>query len=199
MLENQDYRFLVINGTMQSVMDRHHPSRIVFPHQQILLHPLLSLAPQARVLELGLGGGSALRHAVYHYPQLDWQCVEHSSEVISLFWEYFAPPVELQSQHIILQDSVTYIQNLPVQSRFELILCDVYDELQYPLMEACIHHLADDGILMVNWLPHVQPQGEQSADFFRRLSEQHGLTHQLNLVPGFGNQIHRLVKATGQE
>ncbi|WP_126804313.1 spermidine synthase [Aliidiomarina minuta] len=193
-LENQDYRFLVINGAIQSVLKLQDPKALVLPHQLELLAELPQLAPTARVLELGLGGGSALRHASYCYPQLYWCCLETNAEVINLYWEYFAPEQELAEHEIILSDSLEWLQKTPARQQFELILCDVYAEVQAPLLEACLGRLSADGVLMVNWLPHLQPQGNKSLDFFHWLSAQQNLQHTMQKVKGFRNQIHRLTK-----
>lgn len=193
-LENQDYRFLVINGAIQSVLDLNDPKALVLPHQQQLLEELPKLAPTARVLELGLGGGSALRHATYCYPHLLWRCLENNAEVINLYWEYFAPEEAMAEHEIILSDSLAWLQKAPARQQFELILCDLYDEIQAPLLEACLQRLSSDGVLMVNWLPHLQPQGAKSQDFFHWLSAQQNLQHTMYKVPGFRNQIHRLTR-----
>lgn len=199
-LENQAYRFLVMNGAIQSVMDRRDPKAIVFAHQQLMLKELNQLDSSARVLELGLGGGSALRHVCYTRPDLHWRCIEQSSEVINLYWEYFQPPQQAQggagefnpNHNIILSGSRDYLRRLSLQHRFELILCDVYDEIDNELLCLCVEHLTDDGVLVVNWLPHIQPQGDDSAAFFTQFSTSYELRHAMSTVPGFRNQIHRL-------
>jgi spermidine synthase len=193
-LENQDYRFLVINGSMQSVLCKADPGRVVFPHQQAMLEDLDSLAPGARVLELGLGGGSALRHASYEHPGLRWTCVESRADVINLYWEYFAPAEPLGEHELVLDSSLHWLQRAPRAQQFELILCDVYAEIQVALMDGCLDRLAPGGILVVNWLPHLQPQGDDSQDFFGWFSSERGLSHRLQKVPGFRNQIHRLTR-----
>lgn len=195
-MENQAYRFLVMGGAIQSVMDRNDPQAIVFAHQELMLRELSQLSPAARVLELGLGGGSALRHVSYTRPDLYWLCVEQSSEVVNLYWEYFQPEGDagqFNPRHeIALSGSREYLRRLSVQHQFELILCDVYDEIDDELLGLCTQHLTNSGVLVVNWLPHIQPQGDDSAGFFRQFSLAHGLRHATSTVPGFRNQIHRL-------
>lgn len=193
-LENQDYRFLVINGSIQSVLDKADPGKVLFPHQQALLQDLPALPSGARVLELGLGGGSALRHASHLYPSLRWTCIESRADVINLYWEYFAPEEALAEHDLVLDNSLHWLQRAPQSQQFELILCDVYAEVQVALMDACLDRLAPGGVLVVNWLPHLQPQGEDSQDFFGWFSSERGLTHHLQKVPGFRNQIHRLTR-----
>lgn len=210
-VENQVYRFLLMDNAIQSVMSRHDPARIVFPHQQEMLRPLATLAEGARVLELGLGGGSALRHASFTRGDLNWTSVEQSAEVISVFWDYFsaqavtesAAPMPINPHHeIVLDSSEHYLQNRVGARRFELILCDVYDVVQHRLLDMCLQHIEPGGMLVVNWLPHMQPQGENSSEFFSLLTTRgkqatgFSFDHQVALVEGFGNQIHTVIKGS---
>ena len=86
-LENADYRWLELDGVVQSVLVRKDPPRLCLPHQQTvaeLLPPKL-----ATFLELGLGGGDLTRwlrarnKAIRHY------CVELDPIVLELYQEYF--------------------------------------------------------------------------------------------------------------
>lgn len=199
-LENQAYRFMLMQGTIQSVMSLAQPQAIVFPHQQVMLQSLTQMPAGARVLELGLGGGSAVRHAKLSGYALEWTSVENNSEVINLFWEFFDPepeqPHTLLRHHIDLADSHEFLTHLPASRKFELILCDVHNELGYELLDLCIRHLSDEGELVVNWLPHIQPQGVQSDEFFSALAGRFQLHHEVTMVPGFANQIHRLQRCS---
>lgn len=195
-LENQAYRFMLMGDAVQSVMNRADPQAIEFAHQQLMLRDLARLKAGARVLELGLGGGCAVRHARLQGYPLRWTSVEHNSEVVNLFWDYFdvVPEQEVQGfSHVIeLADSIDYLKQLPQSQQFELILCDVYDELGNELIHQCIRHVHPEGELVINWLPHMQSQGAQSTDFFQQLVQQHGLQHKVESAAGFANQIHRL-------
>lgn len=219
-MENQAYRFMIMGSTIQSVMDKADPQNLVFAHQQVMLRSLPMLAPEARVLELGLGGGSAVRHAQMRNLPLHWTSVEQSSEVINLYWCYFDPyvvapeivnsfqadtakrsvatsielgsPLPSFSHTIELAGGREYLSRLAAQAKFELILCDVYDELSKGFIHLCVQHLTPNGQLVINWLPHMQTQGAQSALFFSRLANELNLYHQAESVEGFANQIHRL-------
>lgn len=201
-MENQAYRFMLMDGTIQSAMDLQDPQALVFAHQQVMLRDLAALAPGARVLELGLGGGSAVRHAQLHGLPLRWTTVEENSEVVNLYWCYFdsfALGDRSQTQtssafeHVIeLAESFEYLWRLAPHTRFELILCDVYDELSDELIRLCIQHLHPGGELVINWLPHLQSQGTHSGEFFANLADELNLEHAMQTVVGFANQIHRL-------
>lgn len=192
-LENQAYRFMVMQGAVQSVMDIIDPQAIVFAHQQVMLRNLHSMPAGSRVLELGLGGGSAVRHAKWHNLPLHWTTVEQSAEVINVFWDYFDTPEPSALTHWVeLADSREYLTRASHQTQFELILCDVYDELSSDLIRLCVKHLRANGELVVNWLPHMQTQGAQSTAFFSALTQELNLTHEVEGVVGFANQIHRL-------
>ena len=218
-MENQAYRFLLMGNTIQSVMDKTDPQKLVFAHQQVMLRSLPTLAPGSRVLELGLGGGSAVRYAQLRRLPVHWTSVEQSSEMINLYWCYFepaagastvdTPPVaphiaefaassvpghvlSVFTHHIELAGGHEYLSQLPTQAKFELILCDVYDELSLEFIRLCVTHLADNGQVVINWLPHMQSEGAQSALFFARLARELNLYHHAERVEGFANQIHRL-------
>ncbi|WP_126799170.1 spermidine synthase [Aliidiomarina soli] len=197
-LENQVYRFMLMNGDIQSVMALADPQAIVFPHQQRMLQVLDHLPQGARVLELGLGGGSALRHVNYQRPDLHWTSVERSAEIINLYWDYFsaqslAADFEFNSrQQVVLADSTVFLNKLSETRKFELILCDVYDVVQSEVLQKCLNQLAGGGTLVVNWLAGMQPQGDDSESFFRQLLAPGTFQHSIDRVPGFGNQIHTI-------
>lgn len=200
-LENQAYRFMLIGGSIQSVLRLDDPQTILFAHQKIMLKPLSTLPAGASVLELGLGGGSAVRHASYNGYDFEWTSVEQNSEIVNLYWDYFAPVEDSATKlvHYIELNTVQgYLARLPATRLFELILCDVYDELDYELIRACIGHLTQKGILVVNWLPQMQPQGQNSnpvfAELIKRVYEEDKteLEYESHAVAGFANQIHYL-------
>ncbi|RAJ96361.1 spermidine synthase [Aliidiomarina maris] len=192
-MENQDYRFMLMGDAVQSIMNLQDPAALEFAHQRLMLAQLDTLPAGARVLELGLGGGSAVRHANLRGLALDWVTVERSSEVINLYWDYFepTPPTAPFKLHIELAESQQYLGQAK-NSQFELILCDVYDQLSQTLVANCLNRLSPSGELVINWLPHMQLEGLDSTEFFAQLAAQHSLQHTLQTASGFANQIHRL-------
>lgn len=190
-LENQDYRLLVLNGAVQSVQDKRQPARLVLAHQHLLLAELSQLPPQAKVLELGLGGGSALAHAQVYFPQLNWLCVEQSAQVISLYFDYFAPEIRATNHRIVQANAYQWLTQQRQHDVFDLVLCDVYEQLDAHFLTACAAAVKPGGTLAVNWLPHLQNDQLGGQEFDACLAVQ-GWSRSQKKVPGFRNQIFYL-------
>lgn len=191
-LENQEYRLLVLNGAVQSVQYKPQPHAILFPHQRQLLKILPELKPNAEVLELGLGGGSALAHAARYYPKMKWTTVEKSMTVIDLYLDFFAPDIPHTKHQIACADGKDWLRNKNDQS-FDLILCDVYAKIQRPLLVECSRHVKPDGWLVVNWLPHLHEQDSVDS-FLKGVPELQDWSLKQDKVVGYRNRILRFQK-----
>jgi 16S rRNA (adenine1518-N6/adenine1519-N6)-dimethyltransferase len=66
--EDTEFRWLLLDGVVQSVLRHTAPDELCLPHQQILRALLPAHAEQ--VLHLGLGGGDFLRWLHHRYPEL---------------------------------------------------------------------------------------------------------------------------------
>jgi len=196
-LQNQEYRLLVLNGAVQSVQYMPRPELIMFPHQQVLLSILPMLPEQARVLELGLGGGSALAHAAHFYPKQKWHSIEKSMAVIDLYLEFFAPKIPHVHHQIVCADALEWLQGNPIdqESAFDLVLCDVYAKVRRPLLRECAKQVKPGGWLLVNWLPHLH-SSEQVHNFLKAVPELANWQVTTQKVAGFRNQIVRFQKPT---
>ncbi|RUO37984.1 hypothetical protein CWE15_10720 [Aliidiomarina taiwanensis] len=193
-LENADYRLLVLNGSVQSVQDKHDPARIVLAHQVPLLQALAAVPKQGRVLELGLGGGSAMNHAQVHFPHLQWLCLEQYAAVVSLYFDHFCPNFLPVEQKIRTTSALSWLRENP-QEQFDLVLCDLYDKIDMPLLEACAQAVLPGGQLNINWLPHMQNDalGDEALDSCPALSGWARATHP---IAGFRNRVYQLTRPT---
>lgn len=192
-LQNQEYRLLVLNGALQSVIDMGQPERLIFPHQTHLLAPLKTLHDGADVLELGLGGGSAMAYARANFPTLQWTCLENSAEVISLYMDYFAPEIFVPHHQILFADALQWLRETPAEQQYDLVLCDLYDRVQQPLIDLCAARVRPGGILMVNWLPHLNAEGG-GEQLFMTHPMVRSWQRQVTPVPGFRNLVYQLAK-----
>src|SRR5690554_1678177 len=191
-LENADYRLLVLNGSVQSVQDKRDPARIVLAHQEPLLQALAAVPQQGTVLELGLGGGSAMNHAQVHFPHLNWLCLEQHAAVVSLYFDHFCPDFLPVQQKIRTASALSWFRQHPNQ-QFNLVLCDLYDSIDMPLLEACAQAVLPGGQLNINWLPHMQQDalGDEALDSCVALAGWVRTTHP---IAGFRNRVYQLTR-----
>lgn len=191
-LDNAHYQTLMLNGWVQSIQNKKKPEQLALAHQEIMLYPLAQLPSQARVLELGLGGGSAMAYATHHRPDLHWLCIEHSAHVISTYIEHFAP-TPLKPEHTILLAQAQEWLEQPHEQTFDLILCDIFDSISAHLLPALVHHLTPQGQVVINWLPNLhndQTHSQEIEDF----AQQHHYRWRTEKVAGFRNLIYFLSK-----
>ncbi|WP_113907579.1 spermidine synthase [Aliidiomarina celeris] len=194
-LENQEYRLLVLNGAIQSVQHKQYPYALLLPHQVPMLAVLEQLPSAAEVLELGLGGGSAMAHARHYYSTFEWLCVESSAAVISLYFDHFAPEVVLPNQTIVMAEAQQWLRTAPQGRQFDLILCDIYAKVSQPFLELCYVRVKRGGWLVINWLPHLNES--EYADPLSTLGIFKGWHVESSKVPGYRNRIYRLQRPLG--
>lgn len=194
-LENQDYLLLVLNGSIQSVQRKSASQELVLPHQVPFLAELKSLPEHAEVLEFGLGGGSAMAHARYFFPTLNWLCLESNAEVISLYLDHFAPEYLLPNQQIVMADALQWLQQAPAEQQFDLILCDIFAKVPQSLLAACKERLKPGGSIVINWLPHLNQKEQPDTLELQALFP--NWEAKAEKVPGFRNCIYRLQRPAG--
>ncbi|KZN28588.1 hypothetical protein N480_10885 [Pseudoalteromonas luteoviolacea S2607] len=130
--ENEDLRWLSIDGCVQTAMSLERPDALMFPHMLFMVLPLNVMHHVSRALELGLGGGGILRHLSTHFPKIQIEVVEYESTVIELYQRHFNP--QQQNHTIHCMDARQFMSNLDSQP-FDLIFVDVFDSEQpVPLM-----------------------------------------------------------------
>ncbi|RTE85897.1 MULTISPECIES: spermidine synthase [Gammaproteobacteria] len=186
-LENQEYRLLVLNGAVQSIQYKAEPFTLLFPHQRQLLKVLGELPENAQVLEMGLGGGSALAHAQQYFPQMQWTTLERSIDVIDLYLDFFAPQIPHHRHQIVCADAADWLGKNDAR-KFDLVLCDVYDKIQRPLLAKCAACVANNGWLVVNWLPHLH-ENTDIERFLEGVPELKGWQFNVSRVEGYRNKI----------
>ncbi|NTS76949.1 fused MFS/spermidine synthase [Catenovulum sp. SM1970] len=156
--ENENYLWLTLNSTVQSVMDKTQHAALTFPHQAYLASALIDLPAKAEILELGLGGGTNARFLQSRFTDAHIKIIEKSGKVIELFERYFNP--ERQTFTLIHQDGPFYLAHTKLQ--FDLILSDLYSHQASAmnfLTETYLNHLIDrlnnQGYLYINMMPET--------------------------------------------
>ncbi|GGD59431.1 SAM-dependent methyltransferase [Lacimicrobium alkaliphilum] len=187
-LQNQQYRWLCLGDTVQSVMDLNTPQRLVLPH----LHGLalaLYLRPQPGcITELGLGGGAFQRYLQQHAPTSRINSIEFSHPIIHCFEEFFNPSaLNLNIQQADAGQAIHHISNQ------DLLILDLFGEQDHPsflrdppFYEACLAALAAKGLLVINLLPALSIQLDSVTDLLRNLT---GQPCTVVGIPGYQNKI----------
>ncbi|GHE94106.1 hypothetical protein [Thalassotalea profundi] len=88
--DNFHYRWLSLNGIVQSVMLNRKPWQLTLPHQLAMVLPLQFFTPK-NILELGLGGGALNRYIKFLIPKSQFTSVELSREIVACYTQLFNP------------------------------------------------------------------------------------------------------------
>ena len=83
------FRWLLINETLQSVVEKRRPARLLFPHLQYLARLWQELEEPNKILELGLGGGAIRNYLQHTYPQSHLTSVDKNPDIIHCYKRYF--------------------------------------------------------------------------------------------------------------
>ncbi len=85
----KQFRWLLINDILQSVVEKNHPNQLLFPHLQSLACLWLPLAKPKKVLELGLGGGAIHNYIQHPYHDCQLMSVEKNASIIHCYKRFF--------------------------------------------------------------------------------------------------------------
>ena len=131
---------------VQSVMDITAPQQPILRYLQAMAAMLAFSKPDARVLNLGFGGGSLVRFIHHHLPKVQLTSVEQQGAVVELSRRYFNIPDHYQ----VTIDSANNFLNYHRDS-YPLQLIDLpLNSLQPQLLQNCRKHLEHDGVAVFN-------------------------------------------------
>lgn len=173
--ENELYRWLEINGIMQSLMKLNDPAYPVLPPHQAMLEVLPKDEGQGQALELGLGGGAMQRYFQRYRPNWQLTSVELNPLIIDLFREHFQPTQSHNKQ--LLGRAELAIQNIKSQSLNTLIVDICTDEGLPPFLsepsfwQEVTRVLKPNAELAVNLIPSSVEEWEQVTDLMRETLE----------------------------
>jgi spermidine synthase len=110
--------------TVQSAMHREHPDRLILAYTRKMMAFLLFNRTPARILLLGLGGGSLAKFCYRHLPYTAITTVEVNPDVIALR-EAFRIPADDDRFRVICADGADYLARLGLSQ--DVILADACD------------------------------------------------------------------------
>lgn len=127
-LEEGGLRILSFDGTQETRMSLRNPLQGHFEYTEFFHFGWLWNTNLNRVLMLGLGGGSAQRSFLHHYPSVTLDSVEIDPVVVQVASNYFH--VAASERHRIrVDDGRTFVRRSP--DVYDLIVLDAYTRHRY--------------------------------------------------------------------
>lgn len=154
------------NAVRQSAADLSRPEYLVLNYTRAMMSSLLFSPAPAKVLLIGLGGGSLAKFVLHHFPRCIIDAVDHRELVVKLAHGYFQLP-ENPRLRIHIMDGVQFVQRQAVTAAgyYDLILIDAYNHAgmddqmgEGSFLRACRILLSDDGLLAINLWGRDQPR-----------------------------------------
>lgn len=171
-LDDDRYRYLLVDDVVQSVMDIREPARACLPHAQWLGLSLLS--QPSSILMAGLGGGDIIRHFRAAKNSAEFSCCEPCPQIIHAYQQYFAQDVKPCDVELLQEDINDFIPQC--QRQFDLIIVDVFTgDLQPDFLtqeafyQESLECLSDQGIMALNVKAEQQESLLQLALMLRRV------------------------------
>ncbi|WP_421354178.1 spermidine synthase [Aeromonas veronii] len=157
--ENDQHRWLEIDGVVQSAMSLADPAALCLPHQRVIACLLPEQAGQ--ILELGLGGGDLTRHLSQRWPSAHHECVDLDEEVLTVYQQFFQHQEsdERAAPALHQADALAFLEQS--EQQYDLILLDLFSQDGNPLLlfqERLYRALAPRlcGTLVINLLPRTE-------------------------------------------
>lgn len=153
----------------QSVFDPRRPETEPVGYVRAALVGLAHAPDRGRLLMIGLGGGSYLRHVSRLAPGLALEAVEISPLVVRLCRRYFQLPPRVQ---IHVEDGGRFVAR--TRERYALVFVDAYDAVDYPrhlgtpaFFRALRRVLAPGGVVVANLSPNTDRRRAELVRAFR--------------------------------
>lgn len=144
------------NGPVQSRMYLADPYSLALTYTRHLMGCLLFRPEPERVLQIGLGGGSAAKFLWHHFPEIQVEVIEQSPEVVEIAYEYFDLPRDSRLM-VRVGDGAEFVCGDRTGAGYDLLMVDAYEAhqmcprvAQQGFVNACREHLAPGGVLAMN-------------------------------------------------
>ncbi|MDP2308320.1 MAG: transferase [Pseudomonadota bacterium] len=142
---------------VQSRMHRAEPNRLVLDYTRTMMGFLLLHPTPARIVMIGLGGGSLAKCCRCELPEADFTAVELSADVIALR-DVFGIPPDGPRFRVVCGDGAAYVgTGVGLAPLWDVLLVDGFDGGGQPsslcsaaFYDACASRLRDGGVLVVN-------------------------------------------------
>ena len=102
--EDNDYRWLLSDEVIQSVLAKDLPTELTLPHQVML--QAICPAHVRQILHLGLGGGDLLRWCHFRYPNVKQTAVELNPDVVTIYQNFFQ---QQESPTLVIGDAFHFL------------------------------------------------------------------------------------------
>jgi spermidine synthase len=125
--QDKSLKWLLINDTLQSVVERDHPENLLCEHlQQLAL--IWDKCPQPNnVLELGLGAGAIRGYLRAKYPSCKVTSIDNNPDVVYCYKRYFNTE---QTNSVSCQDANHALKQ---KQQYDWIILDLFSEYDAPL------------------------------------------------------------------
>jgi spermidine synthase len=144
-------------GDIQSAMRLSRPHTLVLAYARAMMCFALFVPRPARILMVGLGGGSMARFCHRHFPDAHITVLELHPEVIALRGEFMVPPDDARFR-VVHADAAEWMAGAADASgAFDVIVVDGFDAAglppalsSLPFYKDCRRRLTPDGVLAAN-------------------------------------------------
>jgi spermidine synthase len=181
---------------LQSRMRLDDPYALIAPYTRQMMSFLLFNPDPARILMIGLGGGSLAKFCYRHLPNTQITVVEIDARVIALRDSFYIPADD-QRFRVIHDDGANYLA--AAADPVDVILVDAYDEggvapslASTNFFRDVSRNLTSDGVLVMNL--HGEP-----ADFATHLQEVRASFSQRALLVSVASNDNALLCAFGKD
>ncbi len=181
--QDEQLRSLVLNGQLQSQMQRKHPTIPSYPHLLMLLEWLAD-KHWTHLLQLGLGGGEFSRALAARWPDRLVMSVEQEPLVIEAYQQFFRPQPH-PNETLVCADAMVFSQETVAQGlQFDMVFVDIFPWPQHwqPLMQILMQLRAKKCWICINLPGKPPPQWQQFWDTMQVKLDCHP-------VPGYLNQL----------
>lgn len=149
-LQNQHHIWLEVDGIVQSAFTREPPYRPVLSHSVIMMLPLIHDVEPASILELGGGGQSTQRYLSLTHPEIDFESIEYSQDVINATLNCLPLPEVLNIKQADAFECITDYAKL--KREFDWVMIDLFQGSISPGM-------ATQASFLENVRKLISPQG----------------------------------------
>lgn len=113
------------SDTIQSAMQVADPDALELAYTRAMMAFLLFVAPPARALMIGLGGGSLAKFMYRRLPQTRLCVVEVDPAVVEVARRYFALPADDDRLAVVVDEGTRYVER--ATEPVDVLLIDAYD------------------------------------------------------------------------
>ncbi|OUS71529.1 SAM-dependent methyltransferase [Pseudoalteromonas sp. A601] len=190
--QHKQFRWLLINETLQSVVEKSRPSHLLFPHLQYLACLWQPLPAPKTVLELGLGAGAIRNYLQHVYPDSQLISVEKNPSIIHCYKRFFGGDHATNLRCFDAQEILEQGQE------YDWIILDLFSQLDAPgflykhlFYQKVRNALSADGYLFINFLSAHESQLKQLEHL---LITTFGKIPSIEKISGYTNHIVMIKK-----